>query len=74
MITSIGKELARAQSGGYALPLFDTFDMHGTDGMFAALEERRAPAMIALYASTMDRSNARALCRTGKSSMRVVTM
>jgi ketose-bisphosphate aldolase len=35
--------------------------MRSTDGMFAVLEQKRAPAMVAIYASTMDRPNARAL-------------
>jgi ketose-bisphosphate aldolase len=60
-LVSIAQELERAQEGGYALPLFDTFDARSTDGMFAVLEKKRAPAMVAIYASTMDRPNARAL-------------
>jgi fructose-bisphosphate aldolase class II len=60
-LVSIAQELERAQAGRYALPLFDTFDMHSTEGMFNVLEEKRAPAMVAIYASTMDRPNARAL-------------
>ena len=60
-LVSIADELARAQAGRYALPLFDTFDLRSTEGMFHVLEERRAPVMVAIYASTMDRPNARAL-------------
>jgi ketose-bisphosphate aldolase len=60
-LVSIAKELVRAQRGGYALPLFDTLDMHSTEGMFLALEGKRAPAMVAIYASALDRPNARAL-------------
>ena len=59
-LVSIAQELARAQAGRYALPLFDTFDMRSTEGMFHVLEEKRAPAMVAIYASMMDRPNARA--------------
>ena len=59
-LVSISGELERAQRGGYALPLFDTFDMHSTDGMFNVLEEKRAPAMVAIYAAALDRPNARA--------------
>lgn len=39
---------------------FDTFDMHSADGMFAVLEEKRAPGIIAIYASGVERANARA--------------
>ncbi|MBN1402297.1 MAG: class II fructose-bisphosphate aldolase [Anaerolineae bacterium] len=60
-LVSIGAELKRAQHGKYALPLFDTSDMHSTEGMFLALEEKRAPAMVALYAGMVERPNARAL-------------
>jgi fructose-bisphosphate aldolase class II len=59
-LVSIASELERAQQGAYALPLFDTFDLHSTEGMFNVLEEKRAPAMVAIYASAMDRPNARA--------------
>ena len=59
-LVSIGHELEKAQSGRYALPLFDTVDMRSTDGMFLALEEKQAPAMIALYAGLLERPNARA--------------
>ena len=34
--------LARARAGRYALPCFDTFEMLGTEGMFAAFEAKRA--------------------------------
>jgi fructose-bisphosphate aldolase class II len=59
-LVSIGQELERAQKGRYALPLFDTFDMRSTDGMFLALEEKRAPAMVAIYSEAMERPNSRA--------------
>ena len=49
-LVSIVKELERATAEHYALPLYDTFDMFSTEGMFIAAEERRAPFMIALYA------------------------
>ena len=59
-LVSILRELERAQEGKYALPLFDTFDMHSTDAMFDVLEEKRASAMVALYAAVLDRPNVRA--------------
>jgi fructose-bisphosphate aldolase class II len=59
-LVSIGPELDRARKGRYALPLFDTFDMHSTEGMLLALEDKQAPAMIALYSGLLERPNARA--------------
>lgn len=59
-LVSIGPELDRARKGRYALPLFDTFDMHSTEGMFLALEDKEAPAMIALYSGLLEHPNARA--------------
>lgn len=60
-LVSIAQELARAQAGRYAVPLFDTADARSTDGMVQALEEKRAPGIIALYAGQMEQPNARAL-------------
>ncbi len=60
-LISITEELKRAQQEKYALPLFDTFDIHSTEGMFLALEAKQAPAMVAIYASKMESPNARAL-------------
>lgn len=57
---SIHPELIKAQAGGYALPLFDTFDSLSTDGMFQAMAECRAPGIIAVYAPFIDRPEARA--------------
>lgn len=62
-LISIGNELSRAQAGGYALPLFDTFDMHSAEGMFLAIEDRRAPAMVAIYAPFIEQPEARAFCQ-----------
>lgn len=53
-LTSIKQELHRAQQGHYAIPLFDTYDMNSTEGMFAAIEEKRAPVIAAIYSSWMD--------------------
>jgi len=55
---SIGNELRKAQLGHYAVPCFDTFEMMGTQGMLAALEEKRSPAIVALYAGAVDRPGA----------------
>jgi fructose-bisphosphate aldolase class II len=59
-LISIGNELRKAQSGRYAVPCFDTFEMMGTQGMLAALEEKRSPAIVALYAGAVDRPGASA--------------
>lgn len=59
-LISIVQELKRAQQGRYALPLFDTFDMHGADGIITAFEEKRAPGIVGIYTSTLESPNARA--------------
>ncbi|MBL7201703.1 MAG: class II fructose-bisphosphate aldolase [Anaerolineae bacterium] len=59
-LVSILDELKKAQAGGYALPCFDTFEMHGTMGIFDALEAKRAPAMIGLWSGMFDRPHPRA--------------
>lgn len=60
-LVSIIPELKKAQQGGYAISLFDTFDMRSTEGMFNAIEEKQAPTIIAVYSSAMDQPTARAL-------------
>jgi fructose-bisphosphate aldolase class II len=59
-LVSILSELKKAQQGQYAIPCFDTFEMMGTQGIFAALEEKRAPGIVGLYSGLLDRPNARA--------------
>ncbi|MEA3345947.1 MAG: class II fructose-bisphosphate aldolase [Chloroflexota bacterium] len=56
-LVSILDELKRAQQGHYALPLFDTFEMLGTDGIFTALEEKQAPGIVGVGSRTLDRPN-----------------
>lgn len=58
-LVSIAHELKRARMGKYALPLFDAFDLTSADGIFMALEERRAPAMVAMYSPYVEQPNAR---------------
>ena len=55
------ERLLLAASQHYALPLFDTFDMFSTEGMFQAFEEQHAPGMIALYGGSFDQPSAPAL-------------
>lgn len=59
-LTPILQVLKRAQQEHFAVPLFDTFDMNSTDGMFLAMEEKKAPTIVAMYESSMQRPNARA--------------
>jgi fructose-bisphosphate aldolase class II len=60
-LVSIVEQLRRGRREGYAVPLFDTFNMETTEGMFLALEETRAPGMIAIYSGLLERPNAPAL-------------
>jgi fructose-bisphosphate aldolase class II len=60
-LVSILDELKKAQAGGYAIPCFDTFEMHGTMGIFDAIEAKRAPVMVGLYTRMFDQPNPRAL-------------
>ena len=53
-LVSILDELKKAQAGGYAIPCFDTFEMHGTQGIFDAVEAKRAPVMVGLYTRMFD--------------------
>lgn len=62
-ITTIYPYLKAAQAGGYALPLFDAFDMYSADGIIAALEEKQAPAMLAMYAPMLTAPNGLAFAR-----------
>jgi fructose-bisphosphate aldolase class II len=59
-LVSILSELKRAQQEGYAIPCFDTVEMMGTQGIFAALEAKRAPGIIGLWSGLLDRPHARA--------------
>lgn len=59
-LVSVKNAVKAAQTGGYALPLFDTFDMPATDGMIRAFEEKRAHAFIGLYGGMFDQPNAAA--------------
>jgi fructose-bisphosphate aldolase class II len=56
-------ELIKARAGQYAVPCFDTVEMLGTEGMFMALEEKRAPALVALWSGILDRPQAKAIAR-----------
>lgn len=60
-LISIGPTLKRAQAEHFAIPLFDAFDSHSIDGIFAAAEEKRAPVIVAFYAGVLDQVNAHSM-------------
>ncbi len=60
-LVSFLQQLQKGQANGYAVPCFDTVDTHGTQGIFDALEAKRAPGIIGLYTKILDQSHARAL-------------
>ena len=60
-LVSFVEQMKKAQSGGYAIPCFDTFEMNGTQGLFDALQEQQAPAFIGLYTGMFMRPYAKAL-------------
>ena len=62
-LVSIAGELKKAEQGGYAIPCFDTFDMMGTQGIFAALEGKRSPGIVGLYSRLLDGPDARAIAQ-----------
>jgi fructose-bisphosphate aldolase, class II len=59
-LVSIAKELKRAQQGKYAIPLYDTFESLGSAGIFAAINEKKAPCIVAVYTGILDRPDIRA--------------
>jgi fructose-bisphosphate aldolase, class II len=60
-IVSAVSELRRAAREGYAVPHFDVWDSATTDGVLAALVEKRAPGIIALYDGVFRGPTARGL-------------
>lgn len=68
------EELSKARAEKYAVPMIDVFDMSGVEGVFAALEEKRSPTMLAVYAGFLDHPNGKAFSayiRTRAESTRV---
>ena len=53
-LVSIGGELEKAKKGCYAVPLFNVFETKGCEGVFEALERKRAPAIVALNSVAFD--------------------
>ena len=60
-LVSILNELKQAQQGHYGIPSFNTFDSLGSEGILAALAEKRAPGIVAVYTGIFDKPNAAAL-------------
>ena len=58
-LVSILDELKKAQQNRYAIPCFDTFDMVSAQGIFDALEEQRAPGIVAIYTGVLDQPDPR---------------
>jgi fructose-bisphosphate aldolase class II len=54
-LTSIAPYLTRARREGFAIPLFDAFDMFSAEGFFLAAEAKQAPVIVALYSGVMNR-------------------
>ncbi|MGD0623746.1 MAG: class II fructose-bisphosphate aldolase [Thermodesulfobacteriota bacterium] len=53
-LVSIAGELAKAKKGGYALPSFNVFEMKGCEGVFEAIEGKRAPAIVGIFSGTFN--------------------
>jgi fructose-bisphosphate aldolase class II len=48
-LVSIADTVKKASLGGFAVPLFDAFEMNAVEGILAAAEENKAPVIIAVY-------------------------
>jgi ketose-bisphosphate aldolase len=59
-LVSIGGELEKAKKGCYAIPLFNVFEMKGCEGVFEALERKRAPAIVALNSVAFEEQSSHA--------------
>jgi fructose-bisphosphate aldolase class II len=60
-LASIGPALKRALNGHYAIPLFDVFDTHSIEGVFAAAAEKCAPVIFAMPSRILDDADTPAL-------------
>ena len=59
-LISIKKYLHNAQHEHYAIPLFNIFEMQGAIGVFDAINEKNAPAIIGVYGPLINDANAAA--------------
>ena len=60
-LVSIKNELIKARQAGYAIPLYDVFDMQGIEGVMDALIAKRAPTILAIYTAFAAQPFARAM-------------
>jgi len=60
-LVSIKNELIKARQAGYAVPLYDVFDMQGIEGVMDALVAKRAPTILAIYSPFAEKPFARAM-------------
>ena len=63
-LVSIKAELVKARSRGYALPLFNVFELSGAEDFVATAEELKAPVMFGFYAGFLSepRTHRRVRC------------
>ncbi|MGA2820034.1 MAG: class II fructose-bisphosphate aldolase [Anaerolineales bacterium] len=73
-LVSIKQDLIRAMTEAYAVPLFDVFTMQDIDGVFDALEEKRAPTILAVYCEFIDMPTAEAVAGYVKARARRTTV
>lgn len=60
-LKSFTGELLKAQANGYAIPLYNVFELQGIDGIFSAAEACHAPTIIAIYSNQLHLPLSRAL-------------
>ena len=60
-LVSIKNDLIKARQAGYAIPLYDVFDMQGIEGVMDALIAKRAPTILAIYTAFAAQPFARAM-------------
>ena len=59
-LVSFGGELEKAKKGSYAVPLFNVFEMKGCEGVFEAVEHKRAPVIVALNSVAFEEQSSHA--------------
>jgi fructose-bisphosphate aldolase class II len=53
-LVSIVPELKKAQAAGYAVPLFDLFELSGCEDLYIAAENKQAPVIAGVYNTSFD--------------------
>lgn len=59
-LVPFGGELEKAKKGSYAVPLFNVFEMKGCEGVFEAVEHKRAPVIVALNSVAFEEQSSHA--------------